>query len=80
METIILVIVIVLVILLLLRGEISPVGLIINGLIGVVLIFLTNIVLATGIPINLITILISAIGGVVGWLLILILHFLGIAF
>ena len=80
METIILVIVIVLAALVLLRGEISPVGLIMNGLLGVVLIFLTNIVLATGIPINLITILISAIGGVVGWLLILILHFLGIAF
>lgn len=77
---IILVIVIVLVALLLLRGEISPVGLIINGLLGVVLIFLTNVVLATGIPINLVTILISAIGGVVGWLLILIFHFLGIAF
>ena len=32
------------------------------------------------IPINLITLLICAIGGVVGWLIILVLHLLGIAF
>jgi hypothetical protein len=31
-------------------------------------------------PINLLTIIICALGGVVGWLIILVLHFLGIAF
>jgi hypothetical protein len=52
----------------------------INTIIGVVLIFLTNLFLSPPIPINLLTILISAIGGVIGWLIILILHLLGVAF
>ena len=51
-----------------------------NAIIGLVLIFLTNLFLSPPIPINLLTILISAIGGVIGWLIILILHLLGIAF
>jgi len=55
-------------------------GLLINAIIGVVLIFLTNLFLSPPIPINLLTILISAIGGVIGWLIILILNLLGIAF
>ncbi len=36
--------------------------------------------LADDIPINLITVLICAIGGVVGWLIILVFHLLEIAF
>ena len=55
-------------------------ALLINTIIGVVLIFLTNLFLSPPIPINLLTILISAIGGVIGWLIILILHLLGVAF
>jgi SigmaK-factor processing regulatory protein BofA len=55
-------------------------ALLINAIIGVVLIFLTNLFLSPPIPINLLTILISAIGGVIGWLFILILHLLGVAF
>ena len=51
-----------------------------NAIIGLVLIFLTNLFLSPPIPINLLTILISAIGGVIGWLFILILHLLGVAF
>jgi len=46
----------------------------------VILLFLTNLFLEDDIPINLITILICAIGGVVGWLIILVLHLLEIAF
>ena len=42
--------------------------------------FLTNLFLEDNIPINLLTILICAIGGVVGWLIILVLHLLRIAF
>ena len=45
-----------------------------------ILLFLTNLFLEDDIPINLITILICAIGGVVGWLIILVLHLLEIAF
>jgi hypothetical protein len=48
--------------------------------VGLVLIFLTNLFLSPPIPINILTILISAIGGVVGWLIILMLHLLGLAF
>ena len=55
-------------------------ALLINAIIGLVLIFLTNLFLSAPIPINLLTILISAIGGVIGWLFILILHLLGVAF
>jgi hypothetical protein len=55
-------------------------ALLINAIVGLVLIFLTNLFLSQPIPINIITILISAIGGVVGWLIILILHLLGLAF
>lgn len=82
METIILVVLVVLVVLILTGrgGGISLSSLIINGIIGVVLLFLTNLVLSPPVPINLITILICAVGGVVGWLLIVILHILQIAF
>jgi SigmaK-factor processing regulatory protein BofA len=55
-------------------------ALLINTIIGLVLIFLTNLFLSPPIPINLLTILISAIGGVIGWLIILILNLLGVAF
>jgi hypothetical protein len=54
--------------------------LIINTILGVVLLFLTNLVLADDIPINLLTVIICAIGGIIGWLVILILHLLGVAF
>ena len=54
--------------------------LIINAILGVVLLFLTNLVLADDIPINLLTVIICAIGGVIGWLVILILHLLEVAF
>jgi hypothetical protein len=54
--------------------------LIINAILGVILLFLTNLVLADDIPINLLTVIICAIGGVIGWFVILILHLLGVAF
>jgi SigmaK-factor processing regulatory protein BofA len=81
MEPIILILLVVLVLVLLGgRGTGSLSSLVINGLVGIVLLFLTNLFLSPPIPINIITVLICAIGGVVGWLLILILHILGIAF
>jgi hypothetical protein len=55
-------------------------ALLINAIVGLVLIFLTNLFLSPPIPINILTILISAIGGVVGWLIILMLNLLGVAF
>ena len=80
METIILIVVVVLVVLLLISRSRTVWGLIVNGVIGVILLFLTNLFLEDDIPINLITILICAIGGVVGWLIILVLHLLEMAF
>jgi Fe2+ transport system protein B len=82
MEIGVLIFVVVLALIFLLLGEIlsSLPSLIVNGIVGVVLIFLTNIFLADDLPINLLTILISVIGGVAGWLIILVLHLLGIAF
>jgi hypothetical protein len=65
---------------LIIRGIRFVWALFIDAIIGVVLIFLTNLFLSPPIPINLLTILISAIGGVIGWLFILILHLLGVAF
>ena len=56
------------------------VGLAINAVIGVLLLFLTNLFLSPPIPINIITVLICAIGGVVGWLIIVVLYLLQIAF
>lgn len=81
MELIVLIVVIAVVAFLALtRGEASLTGLIVNGILGVLLIFLTNLILADDIPINIFTILICAIGGVLGWLIILVLHLLQIAF
>ena len=53
---------------------------VINAILGVILLFLTNLLLAEDIPINIITVLICAILGVVGWAIVLILHLLGVAF
>ena len=55
-------------------------ALLINTIMGLVLIFVTNLFLFPPIPIDILTILISAIGGVIGWLFILVLHLLGVAF
>ena len=54
--------------------------LIVNAILGMILLFLTNLALADDIPINIITVLICAIGGVIGWIVILLLHLLGVAF
>ena len=54
--------------------------LIANTIVGLILLFLTNLFLSDEVPLNLVTIVICAIGGVVGWLVIVILHLLGVAF
>ena len=56
------------------------VGLAVNTIVGLILLFLTNLFVSPPIPINLLNILICAIGGVVGWLIILVFHLLRIAF
>jgi pro-sigmaK processing inhibitor BofA len=54
--------------------------LIVNAIVGLILLFVTNLFLSDDVPINLLTVVICAIGGVVGWILVVILHLLGIAF
>lgn len=51
-----------------------------NSILGIVILFLVNIIFGLGIPINLLSVGIVAIGGLTGLLLILILHFLGLGF
>jgi hypothetical protein len=79
-ELIVLILVIVVLVLLFSRGRVSLTNLAINAVVGVILLLLTNLVLSPPIPINILTVLICAIGGVVGWLIILILHILALAF
>ena len=79
-EIVVLILVVAVVVLVLTRGGRYLGQLIVNGIVGVVLLFLTNLVIADDIPINVLTVLICAIGGVVGWLIILVLHLLGVAF
>lgn len=58
----------------------NPIALIINSLIAIGIMFLLNAIFGLGIPINLVTILVVAIGGIVGLLLIIILRLMKIAF
>lgn len=44
--------------------------LIANAIVGLVLLFVTNLFLSDDVPVNLLTLVICAIGGVVGWLVI----------
>jgi len=88
MELLVLIVVGILMVALLILGflttemlsEAGLVGLGANGVVGVVLLFLTNLVVSPPIPINLITVLICVIGGVVGWLIIVVLYLLRVAF
>jgi hypothetical protein len=77
---IVVVIAVVAVLFLVARTTALLVGLAINAIVGLIALFLTNLFLEDNIPITLLTILICAIGGVVGWLIILVLHLLRIAF
>jgi SigmaK-factor processing regulatory protein BofA len=80
-ESIILIILVVLMAFILIgRGGRQLGRFVVNALIGIVLLFLTNLFITPPIPINIITVLICAIGGVLGWLIILILYLLGVAF
>lgn len=58
----------------------NPMALLVNSAIAFVLLLLVNALFKVGIPINIITVLIVAIGGIIGLLLILLLRFSNIAF
>jgi hypothetical protein len=80
MELIVLVLVAVGAVLVLARfTDVLPV-LIFNAGLGLVLLVLSNLLLSPPVPANLITILVCVIGGVGGWLIVMVLHILGMAF
>ena len=54
--------------------------LIANTIVGLILLFLTNLLLSDEVPLILLNNVNCAIGDVVGWLVIVILHLIGIAF
>ena len=58
----------------------SPVAIILNSIAGIVILFLLNAIFHLGIPINFWSVATVALGGLAGVLLVLIFHFLGIAF
>ena len=53
---------------------------IVNAILGLILLFLTNLLIEPEISINIVTVLIVAIFGVLGWVIVLLLHLLGVAF
>ncbi|MCX6771252.1 MAG: pro-sigmaK processing inhibitor BofA family protein [Candidatus Micrarchaeota archaeon] len=58
----------------------NPFALLVNSVIAIVLLMLLNIIFRVGIPINIITVLIVAIGGIIGLLLILLFRYSNVAF
>jgi len=58
----------------------NPFALLVNSVIAILLLMLLNMLFRVGIPINIITVLIVAIGGLVGLLLILLFRYSNVAF
>ena len=58
----------------------NPIALVVNSIFALALLLILNFVFRIGIPITVLTILIVAIGGVIGLLLILLFRFSNIAF
>lgn len=51
-----------------------------NAVLGIIILVVLNLFLSPPVVINIWSILISAIGGIAGVIIVLVLHFLGIAF
>ena len=58
----------------------NPIALLVNSVIAIVILLLLNVIFRVGIPINILTVLIVAIGGIIGLLLILLFRFSNVAF
>ncbi len=58
----------------------KPLVLIFNSIVGIISFFLLNTFLGLGIDINFWSVAIVALGGIGGVIVVLVLHFLGIAF
>jgi hypothetical protein len=69
------------VILYLLFGALKNIGyLVANSIMGIIIFLLLNFLLGIGIPINILSVGIVAIGGTAGVILVLLIHFLGLGF
>lgn len=58
----------------------NPIALLVNSLFAFVILLLLNMIFKVGIPINILTVLIVAIGGMLGLLIILLLRLSNVAF
>ena len=58
----------------------SPIALLVNSVIAIVILMLLNMIFRVGIPINIITVLVVAIGGIIGLVLILLFRYSNVAF
>ncbi|MBU1975522.1 MAG: pro-sigmaK processing inhibitor BofA family protein [Nanoarchaeota archaeon] len=54
--------------------------LILNAIIGLVALFAFNAVFGTDVAVNFWSVVITALGGIVGFIVVIVLHFLGVAF
>jgi len=57
----------------------NPMYLIANSIVGIVIFFILNY-FGAGIPINIFSVGIAAVGGILGVVLVLLIHFLGLGF
>lgn len=58
----------------------SPIYILANSIMGIIIFFVLNFLFGLGIPINIFSVGIVAIGGILGVLLVLLIHFLGLGF
>lgn len=58
----------------------DPMVLVVNSIFAIVILFVLNMFLEVSIPINILTVLVVAVGGILGLILILLLRFSNIAF
>ena len=58
----------------------NPIALLVNSIFAIIILLLLNSILKVGIPINILTVLIVAIGGIIGLLLILLFRYSKIGF
>ena len=58
----------------------NPMALLVNSVFAIIILMVLNLIFKVGIPINVLTVLIVAIGGIVGLLLILLFRYSNVAF
>jgi hypothetical protein len=73
-------IVVILIVYLMIRFLKNPALILTNSIIGIVILFALDYLFHLGIPINLLSFIVVALGGVPGIIFILLLHFLGLGF